>query len=250
MKRSTDATEGHGRPLRAREKIIAAALVYGLIFPLAASLLPKLGPETDRPRTTTTRTTPLPTGVEGEEAATIAVAGRFTIDDLAARQAAGNTHTARLPVQGRTGLLLPCPPSPIATNARSGPSAALYQAIEAVETGGNNPLAVGDNGRARGPYQIRRPYWLEACRTGGVVWDYDTLVWSREYCQKIMAWYWNRHGADTDEARARMHNGGPGWSTGARRPLTADYWARVRALLQAAGEGDTIATATIGGAIP
>ncbi len=102
--------------------------------------------------------------------------------------------------------------------------ATLIEAIRQVESGGND-RALGDGGNARGPYQIHRGYWRDATDYGRVQWDYDRLVWSRQHSEQVMAWYWQRYGAITDEEKARIHNGGP---RGHKRKSTLPYWRRVQ----------------------
>ncbi|MDD4891979.1 MAG: hypothetical protein PHU85_18825 [Phycisphaerae bacterium] len=102
--------------------------------------------------------------------------------------------------------------------------ARLLAAIRQVESGGND-RAVGDGGRSRGPYQIGRAYWTDACRHGRVKWSYDKYVWDPARSAQVMRWYWDRYHARTDERKARIHNGGP---AGCRKPSTIDYWRRVR----------------------
>jgi hypothetical protein len=104
------------------------------------------------------------------------------------------------------------------------PSVRLFNGIRQVESHGND-YAVGDHGQARGPYQIHAAYWRDACRFGGVRWSYARWVWDRRHCQQVMAWYWQAHHARSDQARARMHNGGPG---GVRSPAARAYWRRVQ----------------------
>ncbi len=115
---------------------------------------------------------------------------------------------------------------------RRAPSAALYAAIRTVESGGND-RAIGDGGRAKGPYQIHRGYWRDGCEFGKVRWSYDKHVWDRAKCQQVVAWYWQRYGASTDEERARMHNGGP---RGHEKAATLGYWLKVEAALKGGGK--------------
>jgi len=108
----------------------------------------------------------------------------------------------------------------------------LYDAIRQVESAGND-CAVGDDGKSRGPYQITRAYWKDACEAAGESWDYDTHVWDRDRCEYLMYHYWKRYCpralATLDfETLARVHNGGP---DGARERCTLDYWKRVEARL-------------------
>jgi len=106
---------------------------------------------------------------------------------------------------------------------------AFFDAIRSVESGGDD-RAVGDGGASRGPYQIQRAYWTDACESGGLEWDYLSLVWSRPRCEYIMRAYWGRYCPDAlrdfdFETLARIHNGGP---AGARKVATAPYWNKVR----------------------
>ena len=104
----------------------------------------------------------------------------------------------------------------------------LLTAIRTVESGGND-LAVGDGGKALGPYQIHRSYWKDACEYAGVNWNYRTCVWDRAKCEQVIGWYWERYGAITDEQRIRMHQGGP---RGPYKTCTLAYYRRVLALMQ------------------
>lgn len=108
----------------------------------------------------------------------------------------------------------------------SGQSEKLLAAIRQVESGGNDK-AVGDGGKAIGPYQIHRVYWQDAVhfdkRLGGSYEDcYDP-----EYAKKVVRAYMKRYAPKdaSDETYARIHNGGP---RGATIKATKPYWAKVR----------------------
>ena len=129
---------------------------------------------------------------------------------------------------------IPCPiaigrgraaEAPLQTSVAPMPARTLYDAIRMVESGGDDN-AVGDGGKSKGPYQIGRLYWADACEFAGVVWDYDTLVWERAYCEQVMDWYFARYGAVTNEQKARCHNSGPRWKS--KYHLTDGYWAKVQ----------------------
>lgn len=100
----------------------------------------------------------------------------------------------------------------------------LLDAIRSVESRGHGDLAVGDGGRAAGPYQIWRSFWRDGCAQIGVAWDYRQLVWRRAHSEAVIRGVWRRYGATTDEAKARLMRG-PNLAN------TADgdrYWARVK----------------------
>ena len=94
----------------------------------------------------------------------------------------------------------------------------------------NNDMAIGDGGRARGPLQIWRAYWQDACEYGGVsddpAWRYETEAHNRVKSIQAVRWYWQRYcraayrHADL-QTLARVHNGGP---RGDRKEATLTYW--------------------------
>jgi hypothetical protein len=98
----------------------------------------------------------------------------------------------------------------------------LLDAIRAVESRGND-RAVGDWGRAVGPYQVHRAAWLDG---GGKASDYPRLAYSRKATERVMRAYWRRYGAKTDEQKARCWNSGSGWRGKYR--ATNGYWSKVR----------------------
>ena len=117
--------------------------------------------------------------------------------------------------------------------------ARLLDAIRQVESGGRAD-AVGDQGRALGPYQIRRSYYRDAARQirheGGK--RVDDRNWRGDVrdeatARRLVLAYWRRHAARAlatgdVEALARVHNGGP---NGHKRPATATYWQKVQRVM-------------------
>ena len=111
------------------------------------------------------------------------------------------------------------------------------QAIMQVESGGD-PQALGDAGRAVGPYQIHRAYWQDAMRILGQDWPYEL---ARNPDQALQAVYaYTRHYARfhhrpwTAETISRIHNGGPwGW----KKRATRTYWRKVQIALRACAKG-------------
>lgn len=111
------------------------------------------------------------------------------------------------------------------------PFARALKAILWVESGGD-PNAVGDGGRALGPYQIHKGYWSDATRFLGVSWPYSDARDPLKATMAVRAY--TEHYAKhyrlpwTAETIARIHNGGP---TGWRKRSTLGYWQKVRGLL-------------------
>jgi hypothetical protein len=110
----------------------------------------------------------------------------------------------------------------------------ILAAIRSVETGGEprgGRDARGDGGRALGPYQIHRAYWLDA----GVPGRYEDCRDER-YARRVVLAYFERW-CPTALARcdaevlARVHNGGPG---GRSKTSTLPYWRRVKVRLEEA----------------
>ena len=113
------------------------------------------------------------------------------------------------------------------------PPGLLFEAIRYVE---GDDGAIGPAGE-RGPYRITRAYWHDALEY--LYWkikftdsfaslelieqsyDYDIWITEPEVCEMIMKLYWQRYGADTDEKKARCHNGGP---RGMQKQATVKYW--------------------------
>jgi hypothetical protein len=111
-------------------------------------------------------------------------------------------------------------------HAQAQPSDQLLDAIKQVESGGRCNV-VGDNGKAIGPYQIHRSYWLDACA-------YDPSLGSRPYsacfeeayARKVVVAYLTRYGKGKNaEQLARIHNGGP---QGHKKSATKKYWSKVQ----------------------
>lgn len=103
----------------------------------------------------------------------------------------------------------------------------ILNAIRQVETGGcKNPSeAVGDGGKAIGPFQIHQSYWADAVEhdpsIGGVYADCK----NEAYARRVVIAYLSRYCKSwTDENVARIHNGGP---SGGKRKATVKYWRKV-----------------------
>ena len=110
-------------------------------------------------------------------------------------------------------------------------------AIREVETGGspNGGIgAIGDRGKALGPYQIWKPYHIDS----GVKGKHTQCLRDKAYSERVVAGYMSRYArkaywrlrqgkgtlADIEKI-ARIHNGGP---RGYKRKSTLRYWAKVK----------------------
>lgn len=107
----------------------------------------------------------------------------------------------------------------------------ILPAIRQVESGGNDK-AVGDGGKAIGPYQIHRIYWEDAVEEDPTLKDgtYPDSCFQVDYSERVIHAYMQRWAPKdfTIEQLARIHCGGP---AGHRKPATVGYWARVSAVL-------------------
>ena len=102
----------------------------------------------------------------------------------------------------------------------------LLNAIRQVESGGNDN-AIGDGGKAIGPYQIHRVYWEDAVEydksLGGTYQD----CYNPDYARRVVIAYLTRYAPKnaTAEDLARVHNGGP---KGYKKSATTKYWSKVK----------------------
>jgi hypothetical protein len=107
----------------------------------------------------------------------------------------------------------------------------ILPSIRQVESGGNN-MAVGDNGKAAGPYQIHRIYWEDAVEQDPSLKEgiYPESCFELEYSERVVHAYMQRWAPKdfTIEQLVRIHNGGP---AGHRKSSTMGYWAKVNAIL-------------------
>jgi hypothetical protein len=118
-------------------------------------------------------------------------------------------------------LLLVPPPAGLDTRP-------MLDAIRTVETGGHaDPAnAVGDGGKALGPYQIHYGYWLDATERDPALRALGYLsVREQATAERVVLAYLTRYAPSWDlRTCARIHNGGP---RGHRKPATLGYAKRV-----------------------
>jgi len=108
----------------------------------------------------------------------------------------------------------------------------LFDALWMQEAGQRLDPPDGDGGKAIGPYQIWRAYWIDARMPYGTYQDCR----GKAYAEQVMARYWRRYcpaareALDT-ETLARTHHGGPRGAT-SRRAVTDGYWASVKRIVE------------------
>jgi hypothetical protein len=113
----------------------------------------------------------------------------------------------------------------------------LLDAIRLVETGGepnNGDGAIGDEGKALGPYQIWRVYWTDAVQHDKTIKGTYEDCGKSEYSRKVVKAYLRRYGKSFIENKewenlARIHNGGP---KGHKKSATLKYWEKVKRLFK------------------
>lgn len=101
----------------------------------------------------------------------------------------------------------------------------FLKALNQVEASGRSGPILGDNGRALGPFQIHKSYWIDS----GVKGSYSQCE-SYSYSCKVVIAYLNRYCPialkhEQWETCARVHNGGP---RGYMREQTKKYWIKVK----------------------
>ena len=114
-----------------------------------------------------------------------------------------------------------CAPCPAITPAELD---RLVPALMRVESGGEY-RAVGDGGKALGPYQIHSKYLRDVNRLAGTRYTHADMF-DPAKSEKIVRAYLTRYAKGKGiEAAARIHNGGP---SGDKKPATVKYWNKVR----------------------
>jgi hypothetical protein len=104
----------------------------------------------------------------------------------------------------------------------------LLRAIRSVESRGNDE-AVGDGGRAIGPYQIHYAYWKDS----GVPGRWEQCR-NRKYAEQVVQAYWRKYcrkalAAGDWQTLGMVHNGGP---KGDANPATRGYWRKLRSAIE------------------
>lgn len=108
----------------------------------------------------------------------------------------------------------------------------ILNAIRTVETGGHpDPAnAVGDKGKAIGPYQIHMVYWQDAIQYDPSIGGTYADCKDERYARRVVIAYLSRYCKNwNNETVARIHNGGP---KGHTKTATIKYWNKVRNILK------------------
>ena len=107
----------------------------------------------------------------------------------------------------------------------------FLRALHMVETGGRLGPVTGDRGNALGPFQIWKPYYLDAAqKSKGKLNKTYKHVTDYKYAKQVVLWYFYRYEpkalkSGNWETLARLHNAGPAWRK--KKKLTDKYWAKV-----------------------
>jgi hypothetical protein len=121
----------------------------------------------------------------------------------------------------------------LSSKMRAAPQPSFFHALHQVETSGRHGPILGDGGRALGPLQIHRAYWVDS-RVPGRYEDCADLNYSirvvSAYLKRYARAAWDSNSVDV---LARVHNGGP---QGHRKKATLRYAAKVKAALVKVGQ--------------
>jgi len=86
-----------------------------------------------------------------------------------------------------------------------------------------------------GPYQIRKPYWIDAIEHRPEIGGRYEDCMNKEYSEKIILSYWDRYAKDCEdyETLCRLNPGGP---DGPKQQCTLQYWKDVKNFLDKQGK--------------
>ncbi len=103
------------------------------------------------------------------------------------------------------------------------------EALNKVETGGRKSgKLLGDDGKALGPLQIHRTYFIDS-RSGGTYAQCEEYKFSCAVVRRYLERYAPKALRERDwKTCARIHNGGP---QGLKKKQTLVYWKKVRKAL-------------------
>lgn len=110
----------------------------------------------------------------------------------------------------------------------------FFYALHQIESSGRTGEIIGDNGKALGPYQIHKVYFLDAAEFDKSLGNNYNNVTNIDFARRVVIAYLNRYNKTAVnnknyEILARMHNGGP---KGHTRQATLSYWEKFRRYLK------------------
>lgn len=117
----------------------------------------------------------------------------------------------------------------------SQPQERFLSALCEVESGNKTNVPDGDGGKAIGPFQIHKVYWLDACKQNPSLKarGYEACR-EKEYAKSVVVAYFSKYAPEawrTNQFKtlARIHNGGP---RGEQKAATLPYWDKVCKVLE------------------
>ena len=119
--------------------------------------------------------------------------------------------------------LIPAGPFDIPLSFTDSHFETFLDALAQAESAGN-PQALGDNGQARGLFQIHQKYWTDGTALLGVNWPYS-YAFDPQRSRAIVKAYLRSYGRGKSYFDlARIHNGGP---RGQQKQTTIPYARKV-----------------------
>ena len=106
----------------------------------------------------------------------------------------------------------------------------FFNALHQVEASGRTGKVIGDSGKALGPLQIHRAYFLDAAAYDKSLGKDYSKVQDLAFAKRVVKAYLRRYAADAVKRNdyqtlARIHNGGP---QGHKNAATMKYWQKVK----------------------
>lgn len=116
------------------------------------------------------------------------------------------------------------------------PSERFLHALWLTETDGRLTPPDGDHGKSIGPFQIKKRYWIDACKQDPSLAAQGYQACRQyDYAKRVVVAYLVKYAGTSasPEAYARTHNGGP---SGATSSSTLRYFRRFSERYNAAGD--------------
>lgn len=106
----------------------------------------------------------------------------------------------------------------------------FFNALHQVEASGRTGKVIGDSGKALGPLQIHKAYFLDAAAFDKSLGKDYSKVQDLAFAKRVVRAYLKRYAPNAVKRNdyqtlARIHNGGP---IGHKNEATVKYWAKVK----------------------